>query len=395
MKCGNIKKMMIKRIEKFISEREKEIIKFCQKLVQIPSQNGIDLEREIVKFISQKLKEFKIKHKVVGSIKRPSILAEIGKGKRILILNAHLDTVSAGEKKFWKFDPFSGKIFKGKLYGRGSADCKAGISASIFAAYCLKKLNLLKGKLILAFDADEESGNFTGMKELLKNGLKGDFCLICHPGNEELMIGARGVLRAKLITFGKAVHTGSRYKKGINAIYRMTKIIQILERLKLKHKKDKFFPFGPKLTLSLIKGGSQINIVPDLCEIEIDIRTLPSQKEKRILKQIKEALQKKINFKFFLQSFLFWPAYRISENSKLVKLILKRAKEILKRKPKISCAGASNVGNLLWQHKIKSISGFGVDFENAHSYNECISLKSLIEITILYAHLAFDFLKEN
>ncbi|MDI6602630.1 MAG: ArgE/DapE family deacylase [Patescibacteria group bacterium] len=387
---------MIEPITKSIKNKKSEIIKFCQKLVKTPSQNGIENEKEIAQVISKRLKQLKIKHRLIGSKERPSILAKIGKkGKKRFILSAHLDTVPIGEKKFWSHDPFSGKIVKGKLYGRGSADCKAGIAAAIYAANCLKNLNL-DGQLILAFDSDEESGNFTGMKTLLKKGLKGDVCLITYPGNGEVMIGSRGVLRSSLTTFGEAVHTGSRTQKGINAINKMAKVIQVLENLKLRYKSDKFFPFGPKLTVSTIKGGLAINIVPDRCEIEIDIRTLPFQTREEILEQITRTVAKQIpDLKFSIDYFVYHPAYRIPENSKIIKIILNRSKQILKKEPKIACAGTGTSGSLLWQKGIPTICGFGVDFENLHSYDECIYVKSLIDTAILYAHIIYDFLKEN
>lgn len=386
---------MIKEINKSISKKKFEIINFCQELVKTPSQNGIDNEKEIAKVVSKKLRQLKIKHEFFGCKERPSILASIGKkSRKKFILNAHLDTVPAGEKNLWKYNPFSGKIVKGKLYGRGSADCKAGIAAAIYVADCLKNLDL-GGQLLLAFDSDEESGNFTGMKTLLKKGLRGDVCLIAYPGNEEVMIGSRGFLRIALTTYGKPTHTGSRTQKGINAISKMAKVIQILEGLKLKHKKDKFFPFGPKLTISTIRGGTAINIVPEKCEIAIDIRTLPSQNKEEILKQITQMIVKKIpDLKFSIDFFAYQPAYRISEKEKIIKIILNRAKEILNKEPKIGCSGATNIGNLLWQYGILTICGFGVDFENVHTNNECIQVKSLIETTILYAHIIYDFLRD-
>lgn len=387
---------MIEQITQNIKNKKPEIIKFCQELVRTPSQNGIENEKEIAQVISKRLKQLKIKHEIIGSKERPSVLAKIGKktGKRF-ILSAHLDTVPIEDRNLWKYHPFSGKIVKGRLYGRGSADCKAGVVAAVYAANYLKDLDL-NDQLILAFDSDEESGNFTGMKELLKQGLKGDVCLIAYPGNDEVMIGSRGVLRLTLTAFGEAAHTGSRTQRGINAISKMAKVIQVLDSLKLKYKRDKFFPFGPKLTVSMIKGGVAINIVPDRCEVEIDVRTLPSQTREEILEQITRAVAKQIpDLKFSIGYFIYHPAYRIPENAKIIKIILNRAKEILKKKPKIACAGTGSPGGLLWQKGIPTICGFGVDFENLHSYNEHIYLNSLIKTTILYAHIVYDFLKEN
>ncbi len=81
-----------------------------------------------------------------------NLIAEIGAGKGFL-LNAHMDTVEAGDG--WKHDPFGGEIENGRIYGRGSSDCKAGIASMIEIARILKK-SPPKKRVVLTFTAYEE-----------------------------------------------------------------------------------------------------------------------------------------------------------------------------------------------------------------------------------------------
>lgn len=384
----------------YIKNKEKEIISFLQELVKTPSQNGIDPERHIADLICKKLKRFGFKPLLVGEKNRPTVLCYCNKSKgRKLWLDAPLDTVAIGDENKWKYPPFSGKIVSDKLYGRGSADCKAAIAIFTYVAAAIFQNNTkLKGQLILSFDSDEQSGNFTGIKNLLKKGVRTDACIIGYPGTEEIIIGARGFLRLNITTFGKTAHTGSREHKGLNAINKMIKVIQGLEGLKMKYKKSNLFKFGPNLTVSQIEGGRAINIVPDECNIKVDIRLVPSQTKEAVIKEIDALLNKlKKNdpeLVVKIDPFLYESPFQTSPNNRIIKILKKNAEKILDRKIKISAAGSSGVGNEIGNRRIPTVTGFGVDFNNIHSENEYILLNSILPVTKIYLKTVLDFLKD-
>ena len=54
-----------------------------------------------------------------------------------LLLEGHSDVVTEGDPAGWTVDPFGAEIVDGRLYGRGSADMKAGVAAMLFAAHAL------------------------------------------------------------------------------------------------------------------------------------------------------------------------------------------------------------------------------------------------------------------
>ena len=152
---------------------KKEIINFTKKLVRIHSQGGIDSEKEIAKFIFEKLKNFGFSPKIIGPKKHPSVICFLKKpeAKKIIWLESHLDTVPAGDLSKWKYPPFRGVIKGGKMYGRGVADSKIGIAIFSYLAKDLFRNSEFKGNIFLSFSSDEERGNFTGMKEILKISL--------------------------------------------------------------------------------------------------------------------------------------------------------------------------------------------------------------------------------
>lgn len=384
----------------FIESHQKNLITFLQKLVQTSSQNDIDSLELIVKVVSQELKKFGFKPISIGDKKTLSILCfcnSESKGKK-LWLDAPLDTVSIGDKRKWKYPPLSGKIINGKLYGRGSGDCKAGIAIFVYvAAAIFQSKGKINGQLILTFDSGEQSGDFIGMRNILKKGIKADACIIGYPGTEEIAIGSRGFLRLNITTLGKSAHAGARYNVGVNAISKMIKLTQALEKLKMRYKKTSLFKFGPKLTVSQIEGGQAINIVPDQCNIKVDIRLVPSQTKETVMRDI-ESLLKKLKkddhqFQYELQPYLYEPPFQTSVNSKIVKILKNNAQKILNKKVKLIASGASNVGNIIRNRGIDTISGFGVDGDNFHSENEFIFVNSIIPVVKIYIKTILDFLK--
>lgn len=382
----------------FIQSKEKEIIAFIQELIRTPSQNGVDPEYKIAKIVSNRLKKFGFKPILIGEKKRPSLLCYCNKGKgKKLWLDAPLDTVTIGDKSKWKYSPFSGKIVNRKLYGRGSIDCKAAIGIFTYVAAAIFQGNeRIKGQLILSFDSDEQSGNFTGIKNLLNKGVKADACIIGYPRTKEIIIGARGVLRLNITTFGKTAHTGSRSHKGINAIGKMVKVIQGLERLKMKYKKSNLFKFGPNLTVSKICGGRAINVVPDECSIKVDIRLIPSQTKDTVLKDI-NALLKKFRkndptLRVKTEPYLYEAPFQTSQDSKIVKILKQNAEEILGTRIRLTAAGGSGIGNVTGNKGIPTITGFGVNGNNVHSENEYILINSILPVAKIYIKTALDFL---
>jgi succinyl-diaminopimelate desuccinylase len=379
----------------------KEIINFTRQLVQIPSQSGIDSEKEVAKLIFKKLKNFGFSPKIIGLKEYPSVICFLRKAgaKKTIWFESHLDTVPAGNFKKWKFHPFEGKVKGKRMYGRGVADSKIGISIFCYLAKILFENPGFKANLFLGFDADEHSGNFTGIKEILKYAPKNsDICILGYQGIDEISIGGRGWLRLKLITFGKAAHTGSRSKKGINAIHEMQKAIEVIQKSKILKQKEKFFEYGGNLNVTLIKGGIAINVVPAICEAIVDIRTIPSQKPKKILKEIyqklREIRKKDKNFKFKIEVFQIQDAFLTNPNNSFVKLLKKNAKRIFKKEVPLRTSGAGSVGNLLAKKKAPILNSFGCNCGNIHAPNEWLDVGDLPRIFKIYKDSLIEFSKK-
>lgn len=380
-----------------MNKNHKNIIKFTKELVAIPSQNGIDLEDAIAKTVFSKLESFGFNPKIIGDKNRSSVICHIKKksANKTIWLESCLDTAPVGDFSKWKYPPFEGKIVGNKMFGRGSNDSKIAIAIFCYLAKELAKDKNFKSSIFLGFDADEQSGNFSGIREVLKYAPKVEVCILGYQGIKEISIGARGWLRLKITTIGKSAHTGSRSKKGINAIHLMGKAIVAILGIDLGNKKSPFFNFGPSLQISQINGGEAINIVPDRCEANIDIRLLPSQTKKEVISKINKALKVLINedslFNFSLEILQFERAYLTNPENTFVKILSKKANKILQKSIPLVASGQGSVGNIISKLNIPIINAFGCECGNGHSSNEWVNIKTVPKVFEIYKKSLKEF----
>ena len=192
---------------------------------------------------------------------------------RRLVLEAHTDTVSV---EGMTIDPFDPVIRDGRLYGRGSCDTKAGLAAMMHTLVELKQAGLTPPcEVVLAAVVDEEY-SYRGVVRFCQ-GLRADGAIVAEPTELRAVIASKGVLRWAIQVAGKAAHS-SKPQLGINAIQHMRQVLEVLEKDEarlagLTH------PLVGQATcnVGVIRGGVQVNFVPDRCEIELDRRLLPGE----------------------------------------------------------------------------------------------------------------------
>jgi succinyl-diaminopimelate desuccinylase len=137
-----------------------EVEDILSELIKIGSVNPPGGEMEVVSYLKQLFDDTKIPSEIIKSPKgRGNFISYLGEGERKLLYLSHTDTVPPGEG--WEFDPFSGKVEGGIVYGRGTLDCKDLVASEAYVMLRLAR-EKLGGKLIFAATADEERG---GKKE--------------------------------------------------------------------------------------------------------------------------------------------------------------------------------------------------------------------------------------
>ncbi len=257
------------------------VVDLCQALVQIPSENpsgsvASQGEEAVARFVGEFLESLgaKVEYEEIGS-GRPNVYGlwpvPPGASQRILFA-PHLDTVTV---EGMTVDPFLAECLDGRLYGRGSSDTKGSMAAMLWA---LKSVDLSKLNVAVGFAGlvDEEFEQLGAKACALRN--MADFAIVGEPTNLDVVYTHKGTAWIEIETRGKSVHA-SMPETGVNAIDRMTDTLRFLNERFPQICPVQADPVLGKPTLSTgrIRGGAKINVVPDRCYAEIDIRILPGQ----------------------------------------------------------------------------------------------------------------------
>lgn len=162
-------------------------------------------------------------------------IAGAGPG-RLLAFNGHLDTYPVNEALPWTVDPLRGELRDGRLYGRGAADMKGGIAASILAfALLARHRDAWRGEAVLTLAGDEESMGPLGTKWLLDNvpGLaRASAVIIGDAGSPRVLrFGEKGFLWIEVEASGTAAH-GAHVHLGENAVDRLRVALDAVVRLR-------------------------------------------------------------------------------------------------------------------------------------------------------------------
>ena len=361
----------------------KEIIEITQALVRIPSRTEKESEQVIAGYIKRKLEEFGFSPEIIGPQTQPSVTCYIEKDPeaKTIWLEAPLDTSRSYDVGAWKYPPFEGVIEGDKMYGCGVASCKVAIAMYCVLARELANNSNFNGNIFLAFNSDEQCGSLTGAREIIHRAPKADICLLGYQGDDEISIGARGWLRLHIQTMGKSFHTGARSKKGINAVHSMSRIINAISSLRLKYKKDTFFWFGPSVNVTTIRGGTAMNIVPDYCRINVDIRLVPGQNDKTVIRHVERELEKMKkrdkDFEYQLDVFQYQGAYLTDPTHPFINILQTNIQKAGGNRLPLVASGRGSAGNLISELGIPIINAFGVKGGSDHLQDEWISIESI------------------
>ncbi len=364
-----------------------DIIKLTSELIKIPSISGNN-QREISEFIKNWLNDYAGVKAKVNELDPGwyTVIAEKGDGDNIIILNGHYDVVPPGDLRKWEIDPFSGYIKDNKVFGRGATDMKGGLAVLMKV---FSEIDTKKYKIVFSAVPDEEIGGLHGSFKLTQI-YDPNLVVIGEPsGSTSMTLAEKGLFQIKLKGFGRVAH-GSLPSLGDNAIL---KVMRDVERLNteinkididlpsdleeiIKDTKTIYnFPEVFKISFnpSVIKGGVKTNVVPDYCEIEIDMRVPPGVSSSRLLDYVKnnvirETMVEPID--------LSDPNYT-SPNNSFVKIFERAIEEVIGVKAKkIMITGATD--GRFFRYKGVPVIVYGPgELGVAHNYNEFVSFDEL------------------
>lgn len=223
---------------------------------------------------------------------KANLYARLGPaGSGGVMLSGHSDVVPV-DGQTWTVPPFALTERDGKLYGRGTADMK-GFLACMLAAVPHFLAQPLRQPLHLAISYDEEVGCL-GVRSLVKalaqRSDRPAICLIGEPTELRPVLGHKGKLAMRCDVQGAACHSAYA-PQGVNAIEYAAKLIQHLtvigERLAAPERQDaRFDPPFTTVQTGVIHGGRALNIVPDACSFDFEVRTLPQDDAQQVADEL-------------------------------------------------------------------------------------------------------------
>ena len=273
-------------------------IDYLERLVAFPTVSR-DSNLDLIGFVRAELEMLGIASTLVHSEdgRKANLWATIGpEGVPGVVLSGHTDVVPV-EGQAWSCDPFALTRRDGNLYGRGSADMKGFIACALAIAERASKAPL-KTPIHFAFSYDEEIGcvGVRRLLDLLKDApVKPRLCIVGEPTMMQAVTAHKGKLGFRVTAHGLEAHS-SLAPIGVNAIYMASDLIGAIRGIQ-KEIADHGVRDGDyevaytTLHVGKIHGGEVMNIVPNHCSFDFEIRYLPEEDEQSIVARIKAAAE--------------------------------------------------------------------------------------------------------
>lgn len=202
--------------------------------------------------------------------------APSGVARHRILLAPHLDTVGSMDGSDEVFRP---RLAEGRVWGRGACDTKGSVAAMLVAMQrvCGGTGRPASTEVVLAGLADEESHQW-GSRALVGSGFRADLGVVGEPTRLAVVTAHKGDVWVRLTTAGRAAH-GACPDRGRSAIREMARAVLLLEGAYAEGLRARRHPAlgHPTINVGVIRGGTQPNIVPDRCQVEVDRRMVPGE----------------------------------------------------------------------------------------------------------------------
>ena len=340
-----------------------------------------------------------------------------GPGRR-LVLSGHLDTYPVNEALPWTVDPLGGLVRDGRLYGRGAADMKGGIAASMAALGVLAgHRETWRGEAVLALAGDEESMGRLGTQWLLDHvpHARGDAAIIGDAGSPAVVrFGEKGFLWVELEATGVPAH-GAHVHLGVNAIDRLRAALDAVSGLRgmpvpapeavtqaiaaARPVSEPLSGAGEADTLARVTvnighvvGGTSMNLIPAAARAGVDIRLpagVPCAEAKARLASVLAGMEG-----VSLRVLRRYEPSVTPPDAEIVRTIVAAAGEVLGRTPAVNMRVGASDSRLFRMAGIPTVV-YGPTPHNMGGADEYADLGELQAVAAVHALAALDFLSSE
>lgn len=315
-----------------------------------------------------------------------------GNKSPLFVFLGHTDVVPTGPEDQWASPPFTPVVRDGFLYGRGAADMKSGIAA--FVTACERFLSHRpepNGSIALLLTSDEEGPAINGtvkvIERLQQRGENIDYCLVGEPSSEKTLgdvikNGRRGSLLGTLRVRGKQGHVAYPHLAD-NPIHKSMPALSELCATRWDEG-NQYFPATSFQISNINSGTGAVNVIPGHADVLFNWRFSPELSANQIQTRCEEILNKhnldyEINWRLSGHPF-------ITPAGELIQKVCQCVQEVLDTPPQLSTGGGTSDGRFVAPTGAQ-VFELGVVNQTIHKVDECVEVKSLDHLTLIYERI--------
>ncbi|MCM3626911.1 acetylornithine deacetylase [Paenibacillus glycanilyticus] len=410
-----MKELKLQQLCNQVEERQEELFALLAELVAFPTvsppaRNTMEAQQYMEKQLRGLGFETELWEVYPGD---PNVTAVLkgtqSSAYRSLLLNGHMDVAEVGDSSEWSADPFRLSIHDGRVYGRGTADMKAGLAALLFAVRLLVEAGIeLRGDLHFHSVIGEEAGE-AGTRACMERGCEADFAIVADTSHLAVQ-GQGGVItgwvtvqspvthhdamRSRMIHAGGGLH-------GASAIEKMAKLIAGLQELERHWAVTKSYPgFAPgsnTINPAVIEGGRHAAFIADRCSLWITVHFYPDEDYESVAAEIEEHLIRVAQadpwlrdnppvFRWGGRSMIeergeIFPSLKLDQNGDGVNALLMNHKAVLQREAEVGMSPTVTDAGWIGRAGIPTVIYGPGELGKAHAVDESLDIRELIEYT--------------
>lgn len=417
--------LLVDKISAEVEARKRELLELLSTLIAFPTvspparntdgvQEFIQAYLEDLGFRTEKWDVYPGDPNVVGILP-----GEAPEDYHSLIMNGHVDVAEVGDEAGWYHSPFSATIKDSYVYGRGTADMKGGIAASLLAIKLLKEMGIpIKGDLQVQSVVGEEVGE-AGTLACLEKGYTADYAVVVDTSDLHIQ-GQGGVITGWITLQSKETyHDGMRRKmihagggvNGASAIEKMMKIITGLQDLErhwaITKSYDGFPPGTNTINPAVIEGGRHAAFIADRCALWVTVHFYPNEDHEQVIEEIEQHLAAVSTADPWLRDHppqVVWggksmiedrgeifPSLEINPNHPGTCCLGKTFEKVSCEKASIGMSTTVTDAGWLGRAGIPTVILGPGKLEDAHSVNEKVEIQQLLEFTKIMAVFIADW----
>ncbi|SDO48796.1 acetylornithine deacetylase [Alkalicoccus daliensis] len=337
-----------------------------------------------------------------------------------LIVNGHMDVAEVRPEENWEYAPFEAVEKDGRLIGRGAADMKGGLAASLFVLRLFHEHGIeLPGDLIFQSVIGEEVGE-AGTLQCCKKGYTADYAVVVDTSNLHIQ-GQGGVITGWVTikdpnTYHDAnrrqmIHAGGGMAQGASAIEKMVVMIESLQTLERHWAVSKHYPGYPPGTNTInpavIEGGRHAAFIADECRLWITVHFYPDESYETVSREIEEHLLHAANADPWLREnppHFTWggesmieergevfPAFEVDPLHGGTETLKQSYQEVLKETPVLDVSPTVTDGGWLAEAGIPTALFGPGELSEAHAVNESVAIQELLDFSKVMADFMYHW----